>query len=90
MNFYFQFEIDADDDEDLVISSHSIGDCHNQLIAMINKSRSVTQVKVSHTSQGIQKSCKSHKSRSVTEMKWSGYIWQIYMLPARELWSAVH
>lgn len=33
------FEIDADDDEDLVISSHSIGECHNQLIAMINKSR---------------------------------------------------
>nr|XP_022337414.1 transforming growth factor beta regulator 1-like isoform X1 [Crassostrea virginica] len=33
------FEIDADDDEDLVISSHSIGDCHNQLITMINRSR---------------------------------------------------
>ncbi|XP_048747050.2 transforming growth factor beta regulator 1-like isoform X2 [Ostrea edulis] len=34
-----QFEIDADDDEDLVISSHSIADCHNQLISIINKSR---------------------------------------------------
>ncbi|XP_062598210.1 transforming growth factor beta regulator 1-like [Saccostrea cucullata] len=33
------FEIDADDDEDLVLSSHSIGECHNQLINMINRSR---------------------------------------------------
>ena len=38
---FLQFEIDADDDEDLVISSHSIGDCHNQLITMINRSRLV-------------------------------------------------
>lgn len=67
MNFYFQFEIDADDDEDLVISSHSIGDCHNQLIAMINKSRSVTQVKVSHTSQGHSQVSVSHTSQGQSQ-----------------------